>query len=424
MHDELLVGIDFGTSALRIVVAQQQRGDRKDLATISYESEAVQLHILGCTESPTEGIQKGVITSIDDVVATLAAALERTERQVGLPINHAFVSFNNPSIIAQASHGVIAVARMQGEIDVNDVDRVIGAAQAVATPANYEMIHVLPRSFIVDAQVGIKDPIGMTGVRLEVDAQIIEGQSSHLKNVQKVMYRAGLEIDDIVLGSLASAQSALTRQQKELGVALVDIGFSTTSMIVFEEGDVLTAKVLPIGAAHMTSDVAIGLRVALDVAEEIKRTYGTVLVDKCSRKEEIALSKFDANETESFSRRHLAEILSARLEEIFEMVDKELVRIGRSGMLPAGIVLTGGGAKLSGVVECAKNTFRLPARLASPPRVVSALEAVNDPSFVCALGLVLWGGREGIEGGGGGSVVQKSRSMIGSMSSWVKGLWS
>ena len=231
----------------------------------------------------------------------------------------------------------------------------------------------------------------MTGVRLEVDAQIIQGLSAQIKNLTKAIYRTGLDIEDLVFGALAAAESILDKQQKELGVALVNIGGATTSVVVFEEGDVAHTAVLPIGSGHITSDIAIGLRTSIEVAEQVKLQYGTCLPETVDKKEMIDLSEFEDGESQLVSRRHVAEIIEARIEEIFKLVNKELKKINRQGLLPAGIVLTGGGARIAGAVDVAKREFRLPASVGQPGDLTTAIEKVNDPLFSVAVGLLWWG---------------------------------
>ncbi len=371
-----ITGLDIGSTAIRVAVAQVTAGES--------------LQVIGLAEVPSEGIHKGVVTSIDDAVSAISSCLEKVERMTGSPVEHAWVGINGSHIQAQSSHGVIAVAKPNGEIGEDDVARVVEAAQAVATPPNYEILHVLPRSFVVDGQAGIKDPVGMTGVRLEVEAQIIEGQIAQVKNLTKCVYRTGVDIDDLVLGILANTEAVVTKRQKELGVVVVNIGGSTTSMLVCEDGDPLHAAILPVGSGHITNDIAIGLRTSIDVAERLKIDYGQATSSDIGKREEIDLAEISSEEG-TVSRKHLAEIIEARLEEIFSLVDRELSKIERSGKLPAGVILTGGGVKLPGVVEVAKHQFRLPATLGYPLDVASPLEKVNDLSFSTALGLVRWG---------------------------------
>ena len=376
----LITGIDVGSSAVRIAVGQ-----------VVTQGNGQLLQILGCAEVPAEGIHKGIITSIDDAVSSVSACLERAERLAGAQLGHAVVGISGSHILSQQSKGVVAVAKPDGEITEDDVARAIEAARTVATPVNYEILHVIPKTFTVDGQSGIKDPTGMTGVRLEVDAQIIQGVSSQIKNISRVVYRAGLSVDSMVLTILASADIVTTERQKELGVAVVNIGASTTSIAIFEDGDVLHTAILPIGSEHITSDIAIGLRTSIDVAERVKVEYGTALPKSVGRKEEIFLAELGAAEQEVVDRKYVAEIIEARVEEIFRKIDKELRAIERSGLLPAGVLFTGGGARLDGLVELAKKELRLPAALGYPIDITSLSEKVNDLSFASAIGLVAWG---------------------------------
>lgn len=372
----IISGLDIGTTHIRVVVGQ---------------SVGEQLNIMAAAEVPAEGVSKGVINSIEDAVSSVSLALEKAERLSGLPIESTFVAISGSHIISEDSHGVVAVGKADGEIRDDDVERVIEAAQAVASPPNYEILHVIPRSFSVNNQTGIKDPVGMTGVRLEVDAQIIQGLSTQVKNLTKCVYRTGVDIDDLVLGVLASSEAVLSKRQKELGVALVNIGGATTSLAVFEEGDVLHTKILPVGGMHITNDIAISLRTSVDVAEEIKLNYGNCDLSKIEKRKEIDLSEFSEVESGYVSLKQVTEIIQARVEEIFKMIESELKKIDRAGMLPAGIVFTGGSAKLPGLIDFAKNYLKLPAGLGKNQSVSSAIDKINDVSFSTALGLVVWG---------------------------------
>jgi len=380
MKNSIITGLDIGSTAVRIVIGQNNSDSG--------------LRIIGGIEGPSAGISKGVVTSIEDVVSSISYSLEKVEQMSGLPCEHAFVGISNSHIISQESHGVVAVAKADGEIKENDIKRVLDAAQTVATPPNYEILHIIPRVFTVDNQTGIKDPVGMTGVRLEVDAQIIQGLSSQIKNLNKCVNRTGVEIDELVFSILATSEAVLDRRQKELGVAVVDIGGSITNLAVFEEGDILTTKVLPIGSGHITSDIAIGLRTSIDVAEKIKLNYGSAIPLEVDRREEINLKEFDNNEDERISTRYVAEIIEARCEEIFKLVDKGLEEVNRSKKLPAGIILTGGGAQLDGLVNLAKDKFKLPVFIGYPKQI-NIEESINNPAFSTAIGLVLWGKKFG-----------------------------
>ncbi|MGE5393031.1 MAG: cell division protein FtsA [Candidatus Saccharibacteria bacterium] len=376
--EQIFVGLDIGSSVVRVVVGKQ-------------ESELGMPSIIGVGEALSLGIRRGVIVDIDEAVSSISEALEKAERMTGLTIDHAVVSVGGAQITSQESHGVVAVARADGEITENDVVRVVDASQAISIPANREIIHVIPKTFTVDGQAGIKDPVGMSGIRLEVDTLIIQASVPFIKNLTKCILQAGLEIDDLVLAPLAAATAVLSKKQKELGVVVVELGGGTTGLVVFEEGDLLKSVILPVGSMHITNDLAIGLRTSVDTAEKVKLQFATAEAREVKLDVDVDLSKIDKQEEGRVSTKHIAEIVEARLEEIFEIVNKELKYIGKDGQLPAGAVLTGGGAKLPGVLELAKKQLRLPVALGLPGSVTTVIDRVNDPSFATAVGLVLWG---------------------------------
>lgn len=380
-RDQILVGLDVGTTTIRVVVGKRQEGNLG----------AVQPSIIGVGEAPSSGIRRGVIVDIEEAVSSISTALEKAERMTGIPTEHAVVSVGGAHVSSLESHGVIAVSRADGEITENDVVRVIDASQAIQIPTNREILHVIPKEFSVDGQAGIKDPLGMTGIRLEVDSQIIEASIPFIKNLTKCVMQTGIDIDDLVLAPLAAAQSVLTKRQKELGVVLVELGGGTTGVVAFEESELLHTTILPVGSNHITNDIAIGLRTAVDVAETVKLEYGVAVAQAVKKDEEINLAKIDKHEAGQVSRHHLAEIIQARLEEIFSMVNKQLKSISRDGQLPAGAILTGGGAKMAGVVELAKKELRLPVQIGFPLNISTIIDRVDDPSYATAVGLVLWG---------------------------------
>lgn len=401
---DIITGIDLGSGAIRIAVGQvHPEGD---------------LHIIGLAEGSSEGINKGVIINIEDTVSSISACVEKVEKLIGMPIEHAYIGISGSHIISQESRGVVAVSKADGEIKADDVERVLEAAQAVATPPNYEILHVLPRSFSVDNQPGIMDPIGMTGVRLEVEAQIILGLTNQIKNLTKAFYRVGIGIDELAFTVLSTAEAVLDRRQKELGVLVVNLGSTTTSIAVIEEGDVLTAKVLPIGARHITSDIAIGLRIPIDLAELIKLNYGNSLSAKIPKKEQLNFKDLDEKEQGTASRKEVAKIVENRCKKIFKMVDDELAKIDRKGKLPAGAVLTGAGAKLDGLVETAKSVFKIPASRGLPQGFVSGIDKAFDASFSTAVGLVLWG-KQPITGKSG---LFSITSVSSRLKNWLKNL--
>ncbi len=367
-------GIDIGSSTVRVVVAQ------KDTA-----SEEVK--ILGIGSVPMRGMQKGIITDVEEAVAALTEARDMAERVSGVIVEKAYVSINGSHLVSQNLRGIIAVSRADGEITPDDVDRVINAAQAISLPPNREIIHVLPQNYIVDGQEHISDPVGMTGVRLEVEAHIIEGSTPPIKNIAKVVNQSGVHIEDFVFAPLAAALAVLDKRQKELGVVVVDLGAGTTSMVVYEENVLLHTSVLPVGASHITNDIAIGLRTSLDIAEAIKTAHGTALANDVPQNESLSIEG-DSGEEESISRKEVASIIAARLDELFSFVDRELKSIGRSGILPAGVILTGGGAHMDGIVELAKKRLRLPVRIGRPQMLSGLSDSTDESDFAVAIGLI------------------------------------
>jgi len=381
MRDNLIVGLDIGSNYIRLVAGQKKEDE---------------LQIIGAIESPSEGINKGVINSIEDATSSISRCLEKAERLVGLPIVSAWVGISGSHIKSEKSRGVVAVSRSDGEVTEDDVDRTIEAARALSVPPNYEILHVIPTRYTVDNQADIKDPVGMIGVRLEAETLIIQGLSSQIKNFTKAVYRTELNIEDLVLSSLAAAEAVITEKQKDLGALLLNIGSSTTSIAVFEEGELLHTAVLPIGSEHITADIAIGLRCPINLAERIKIKYASASSKDISKKDEINITELlkeeELGDDEEFiSRKYVAEITEARVEEIMEKVDEELKKIDRSGMLPAGVFLIGGGAKLPGIIEVAKNKLRLPVSLGVNRSMASTIDKVNDPAFLASLGLCIWG---------------------------------
>lgn len=388
MKEDIIAGLDIGSTAVRLVIGQKISGPSGE-----------ELQIIGAVSSPTAGVSKGVVNSIEETTSSISACLEKAERIIGVPITNVWVGINDPHIKCERSKGVVAVSKSDGEINEADVARAIEAARALAVPVNYEILHVMPIKFSVDNQNDIKDPIGMSGIRLEVEALIIQGLSTQTKNLTKAIFRTGLEIEDLVISPLAAAEAVLSPKQKELGVALINIGSSTTSLAVYEERNLLHAAVLPIGSEYITNDIALGLRCPINLAERIKLEYGHANASLFEKDEEVDVSNLvkeeDVNDDISVvSRKYIAEIIEARVEEIFDKIDKELQKIDRSGMLPAGAIFTGSGAQLDGLIDVAKRTLRLPAALGQSKNVNVVIDKVKSPEFLPALGLVIWGANE------------------------------
>lgn len=377
----LITGLDIGSTAVRIAVGQQGlRADGKK-----------ELQIIATIEVPSEGVQKGVIVSIEEAVSSVSNALEQIERTVGIPIENVWIGVSGMHILSQKTRGVVAVAKPDGEISEEDVVRAIDAAKTIAAPLNYEMLHLVPRHFSVDGQFGIKDPVGMTGIRLEVEAQAVYGLTSHLKNITKAVYRTSVSIDDVVLSVLATADAVVTSRQKELGVVVIDIGGSTTTLLVYEGGNVIHTAVLPMGSDHVTNDLALGLQTSIDVAEKVKIQVGQCTVKGISKQDTIDLFDFGNAEHEEVSLFYVTEIVNARMSEILERVDKELASIDRSSLLPAGAIFTGGGAKIGEIVDLAKQKLHMNATLGFPIDIRTVTEKANDVAFATVIGLVKWG---------------------------------
>lgn len=377
------------------------------------------IDIIGIGSSVSNGLRQGLVIDVEETVSSITAALEEAERMSGVNIQSAIVSINGTHISSDISKGVIAVSRADGEITENDIGRVIEAAKAMPAVPNKEIIHIIPKNYVVDGQGGIKDPVGMSGIRLEVETQVISGSINAIKNIAKCVSQAGLNMDELVYAPLATSKILLSKRQKELGVALIDIGSNTTSLTVFEEGDILHTTVLPIGSAHITNDIAIGLRTTIDVAEAIKIKHGSALPEKVAERGIIELSKFDKNESSVAEAKYVAEIIEARLNEIFLMIKDELRKVGREGLLPAGVILTGGGAKTDSVVELAKETLRLPAQIGLPVSEISGMiDKVEDPIYATAVGLLAWGAdytnmpKQGRSDIGSSEIVSKIKNMF------------
>lgn len=376
--ENIVIGLDLGTSQIRTIVAQIQGDDSKPL-------------VLGVGTAPSAGISNGVVVDIEETINAINKSKEEAERIAGIPIEHAFVSINGKHIVSQFSKGVVAVSRADGEISEEDVNRVINAAQAISIPNNKEIINIVPCSYTIDGQEQIKYPVGMSGVRLEVNALLVQGAAPFIKNLEKcVQQRCGIDIDDLVFAPMAATKAVISRRQKELGVVVVDLGKETTGISVYEDGNILGMKIIPIGSGHITNDIAIGLRTSIDVAEKIKLEYGNTVPEEINKNEEIDLSEMDSNEEGVFKRQYISEIIEARVEEIFTMVDDELKKLDKSGMLPAGVVITGGGAKLPGIITLAKRVLRLPAQIGYPMEMNGVVDKIDDPEFATSVGLILW----------------------------------
>ncbi|MDO8499301.1 MAG: cell division protein FtsA [bacterium] len=402
---DLIVGLDIGSSAIRLAVGQLVEtgvgGGRE-------------LQIIGVAETASEGVHKGTVGNIEDTVSSVSACLEKLERLVGVPIETVWLGVPGVNASSQISKGVIAVSKADNEITREDIERGIESVRSLSAPLNYSILHIIPQSFSVDGQPGISDPVGMTGIRLEVDARVMLAPTSQVGNFTRSVHRAGLEINGVVLSSLAMADAVLTSKQKELGVAVINFGGSTTGLSVYEEGNMIHTVVLPIGSENITNDIAIVLRVSIDIAERIKVELGSCFAEAVSKKEELDLYDFGATNHEGVKRVFLSQIIEARVEDILQKIDQELKKIQRSGLLPAGVVIIGGGAKLPGMVELSKKVLRLPSTLGYPLNIGSVTEKINDLGFSTVIGLVKWGSHN-LEQSGTRHPILNLKGAVGSM---------
>jgi cell division protein FtsA len=380
--ERIITGIDIGSTKISTAVAAVSEN---------------KISVIGVSGSvPSKGINKGNVVNIDSAVEAIASSLERAERMAGVSVSSAFVTINGSHIETQNSHGVVAVNPHQNsEITQDDVIRVTEAAQAVSIPSSREIIHVIPRDFIVDSQDGIKDPVGMSGIRLEVETNIIHGSATAMRNLIKCVQQVGVGVEELVYTGIASSETVLTDTEKELGTVLVDIGGGTTSIIAFLDGSPVYSSVLPIGGKHVTNDLAIGLRVRLEDAENIKLKLSSERVgytneDKSKRIEDFDVSEFGL-ETESVPRRLLYEIIDARLNEIFSLVALEIKKCDMTGKLPAGVVITGGAGMTSGIEKVAKNVLKMPVRIGYPKGVTGLIDEIQGPAFSATVGAVMYG---------------------------------
>lgn len=380
---KIIAGIELGSSKTVTVVAQITSDD-------AYNES---VNIIGVSVSPSKGVKKGQIVNIEESVESAISSIEGAERMAGHNIDSAFVSLGGAHITSQNSHGVVAVSGASGEIITSDVDRVIEAASAISLPTSREIVHVLPREFIVDGESGVKDPIGMSGVRLEVETHVVTASNAAIKNLSKALSESGVHIDDMVFTGLAASYSVLTETEKELGCVLIDIGAGTTSVVAYVDGSLAYSGVIPVGAKNVTNDIAIGLRVSLETAEKIKLFLSNQKNNK-EQKDELDLSSLGITEVSKVSRKTLVEgIIRPRLNEIFTMVRLELEKIRIINRIPSGAVVTGGGAKTIGITDSAKRMLSVPVRIGLPTGVSGLIDDVIDPAFSVPIGLLLYGSK-------------------------------
>jgi cell division protein FtsA len=375
-QDKMLVGLDIGTTKICTVVGDIQNG---------------LINIIGIGSHPSKGLRKGVVVNIEGTVQSIRKAVEEAELMAGCQIDSVFAGIAGGHIRGINSHGVIAVKNR--EITEHDIERVIDAAKAIPIPMDREVIHVLPQEYIVDEQDGIRDPIGMCGVRLEGKVHIVTGALTSAQNIIRCANRAGLHVNDIVLEQLGCSEAVLSPEEKELGAGVVDIGGGTTDLVIFCNGSIKHTSVLSLAGNHITSDISLGLRTPAEEAEKLKKRYGCALVSMVKKEEMIEVPSVGGRKPRTLSRQTLAEIIEPRVEEILTLVQGEIVRSGYANLIGSGIVLTGGTAIMEGMPEIAEQVFNLPVRRGYPMGITGLVDLVNSPIYATGVGLVIYGSK-------------------------------
>jgi len=377
-HSKIISGIDIGTSKITTIIGQ-------------YLDEEDKFNVIAVSSIPAVGFRRGQIINLEQASNTITQSIESAERMAGFQLNSASVCISAPHIESVNSHGVVAISNPNGEICQNDIDRVIEAAKAISLPAGKELIHIIPIRYTVDGQEGVIDPLSMNGVRLEVEAHLILASSPSLKNLKKCLEDIGIKIDNLIYSGLATAKSALTETEKELGVALIDIGGSITTITIFNEGAPVFSSVIPVGATNITNDLAIGLRFSIEDAEKIKLRL-TKIVENKKFEDEIPLSQFDVNADDNHKisvQTAVNGIIKPRVEEIFHLIYEQLENSGYHQKIPAGLVLTGGGSQTINIKEICEKIIPLPLRISTPPKIGGIIDDILNPAYSSSIGLLM-----------------------------------
>lgn len=402
----IVVGLDVGTTKICAAVAEVDRDNR--------------IRIIGIGSSPSHGLRKGVVVNVESTVDSIGRAIDEAEEMSGVEIHSVFAGIAGGHIKSLNSRGVIPIARDSHEITQEDIDRAVNAAKAISIPMDREVIHTIPQGFVVDGQDGIKDPRGMSGVRLEVEVHIITGAITSAQNIVNCVNRSGFEVEDIVLEPLASSIATLTQEEKDSGVILIDIGGGTTDFVVFTDGAIRHTDILAVGGDHVTNDISIGLKIPLGKAEAIKKKFGSALSQNVKDSEEFVVPGVVGRSASSMRRKELAEVIELRMEEIFTLVNREIEKTGLLDLIGSGVVLTGGASLMPGGLELASKIFNLPTRLGKPRDVSGLVEVLDSPIFATGVGLTQYGFRYREIGG---NTQLKGRKMftqiVGRMKNWV-----
>jgi len=365
---KVIAGLDVGTKKICALIAEVNQDDK--------------IEIVGLGISPSDGLRKGIVVDIDKAANSISKAVEKAERMAGIEVGSVYVGIAGSHINSVNSHGVVAVTGSNKEVKESDIERVMEAARVIPLSQEEKIIHVIPREFIIDGTKGIKQPQGMSGVRLEVETHIVKGSTTSINNLVKSVEKAGLEVSELVLDQLASSYSVLSNDEKELGVALVDIGGGTTDFIVFHEGNIKYTSVLPVGGNHVSNDIAVGLRTPISEAEKIKILHGIASCNELDNEQKIDVLKANGNETQKIPKKYLCQVIEPRMEEMFSMVEREIKKTGTKEMTPAGLVITGGASLLDGSCSLASQITGLPVRLGEPDYISGFSDIIDNPVYV------------------------------------------
>jgi cell division protein FtsA len=405
LEKNMIVGLDIGTSKVVAIVGE-----------IAPDGG---IEIIGIGSHPSKGLKKGVVVNIESTVHSIQRAVEEAELMAGCQIHSVYAGIAGSHIRSLNSHGIVAIR--DKEVTPGDVERVIDAARAVAIPADQKILHILPQEFVIDEQDGIREPVGMCGVRLEAKVHMVTGAVSAAQNIVKCVRRCGLEVDDIILEQLASSYSVLTEDEKDLGVCLVDIGGGTTDIAIFTEGSIRHTAVIPIAGDQVTNDIAVALRTPTQYAEEIKIKYACALTQLAAREESIEVPSVGDRPPRRLARQTLAEVVEPRYEELLTLVQAELRRSGFEDLIAAGVVLTGGSSKIEGLVDLAEEIFHMPVRLGVPQSVMGLVDVVRNPIYATGVGLLLFGSQNRVQRAFEADFGRGARGVWERMKSWFQG---
>ena len=386
MRQQIITGIDIGNHAVKTVIAELNR-------------ETLRPQVVGVGNAPSNGLRRGVVFDMEETINNIRDSVNRAEATSGSKVSRAYVSLNGLHMRNQLSRGVVVVSRADNEITQNDIDRVVDAASTINLPPNREIVHTIAKNFTIDGQEHVKNPLSMRGVRLEAEVLLIDGLSPHIRNLAKCVNANDIEVAEFIFAPLATAKSVLDKHQREHGVLSIDFGGGVSSVALFHEGDLVHTAILPVGSRHITNDIAVAFRTSMDKAEEIKCQHGTVCSDQSAKKDKVDLSSLLDEEDFLVPRAQIAKIIDYRVAELFDLISDEMKKLPRIYLLPAGVVLAGGGANLDGLLNFTKNRLKLAVRTGGNYMVEGLSDSISYPAFAVAVGMVLWGFEKEFAGG-------------------------